>query len=139
MTEVGRAKIGRNDPCPCGSGKKFKRCHLPARIPTAAIVGAVERFEQTDAEARDLGAADIFVQYVLPVVFLGQKVWSLGDQLKISKNRIRPTESSSLKCLFISWVRNVVSADALRESLLDFDAAVANGNVTLMRLRLTFW
>ena len=20
-------KIGRNDPCPCGSGKKFKRCH----------------------------------------------------------------------------------------------------------------
>ncbi len=21
-------KIGRNDPCPCGSGKKFKRCHL---------------------------------------------------------------------------------------------------------------
>ena len=22
----GRKKIGRNDPCPCGSGKKFKRC-----------------------------------------------------------------------------------------------------------------
>ncbi len=21
------AKVGRNDPCPCGSGKKFKRCH----------------------------------------------------------------------------------------------------------------
>ena len=21
-------KIGRNDPCPCGSGKKFKKCHL---------------------------------------------------------------------------------------------------------------
>lgn len=21
-----RAKVGRNDPCPCGSGKKFKRC-----------------------------------------------------------------------------------------------------------------
>ena len=20
------AKVGRNDPCPCGSGKKFKRC-----------------------------------------------------------------------------------------------------------------
>jgi preprotein translocase subunit SecA len=23
----GQAKIGRNDPCPCGSGKKFKKCH----------------------------------------------------------------------------------------------------------------
>src|SRR5437868_1345488 len=22
------AKVGRNDPCPCGSGKKFKRCCL---------------------------------------------------------------------------------------------------------------
>lgn len=22
------AKIGRNDPCPCGSGKKYKQCHL---------------------------------------------------------------------------------------------------------------
>ncbi|MEY4206977.1 MAG: preprotein translocase subunit SecA [Pseudomonadota bacterium] len=23
----GMAKVGRNDPCPCGSGKKFKQCH----------------------------------------------------------------------------------------------------------------
>ena len=23
----GGPKIGRNDPCPCGSGKKFKKCH----------------------------------------------------------------------------------------------------------------
>lgn len=23
----GGAKIGRNDPCPCGSGKKYKKCH----------------------------------------------------------------------------------------------------------------
>ena len=21
------AKVGRNDPCPCGSGKKYKDCH----------------------------------------------------------------------------------------------------------------
>ena len=20
-------RVGRNDPCPCGSGKKFKHCH----------------------------------------------------------------------------------------------------------------
>ena len=23
----GGAKVGRNDPCPCGSGRKYKRCH----------------------------------------------------------------------------------------------------------------
>jgi preprotein translocase subunit SecA len=36
-------KVGRNDPCPCGSGKKFKKCHGadggPSR-PDAAPVGA---------------------------------------------------------------------------------------------------
>ena len=24
---MSKAKIGRNAPCPCGSGKKFKKCH----------------------------------------------------------------------------------------------------------------
>jgi uncharacterized protein YecA (UPF0149 family) len=23
---VGGGKVGRNDPCPCGSGKKYKKC-----------------------------------------------------------------------------------------------------------------
>ena len=26
VTRTGR-KVGRNEPCPCGSGKKFKQCH----------------------------------------------------------------------------------------------------------------
>ncbi|MGB9637593.1 MAG: SEC-C metal-binding domain-containing protein, partial [Microgenomates group bacterium] len=29
------AKIGRNDPCWCGSGKKWKKCHYPDPGPTA--------------------------------------------------------------------------------------------------------
>jgi preprotein translocase subunit SecA len=29
VTQVKRdaPKVGRNDPCPCGSGKKYKKCH----------------------------------------------------------------------------------------------------------------
>ena len=26
LKATGRTKIGKNDPCPCGSGKKFKKC-----------------------------------------------------------------------------------------------------------------
>ncbi|MGE4340901.1 MAG: SEC-C metal-binding domain-containing protein, partial [Pigmentiphaga sp.] len=26
-TSGGFARVGRNEPCPCGSGKKFKHCH----------------------------------------------------------------------------------------------------------------
>lgn len=29
LSDVDVDKIGRNDLCPCGSGKKFKKCHLP--------------------------------------------------------------------------------------------------------------
>jgi uncharacterized protein YecA (UPF0149 family) len=25
--------VGRNDPCPCGSGKKYKKCHLASEQP----------------------------------------------------------------------------------------------------------
>jgi hypothetical protein len=31
---IRREKIGRNDPCPCGSGKKYKKCH-GAPVPVA--------------------------------------------------------------------------------------------------------
>jgi tetratricopeptide (TPR) repeat protein len=30
------AKIGRNDPCPCGSGKKYKKCCEPRDVAAAA-------------------------------------------------------------------------------------------------------
>lgn len=31
LATTGRSKIGRNDPCPCGSGKKFKKCCYTGR------------------------------------------------------------------------------------------------------------
>ncbi len=40
MADKETKKVGRNDPCPCGSGKKYKRCHAgrsaPRPIPDAA-------------------------------------------------------------------------------------------------------
>lgn len=32
-------KIGRNDKCPCGSGKKYKKCHLNQPLPTNPNMG----------------------------------------------------------------------------------------------------
>jgi SEC-C motif len=50
-------KIGRNDPCHCGSGQKYKKCHLPtddaarsAELAAAAAVAA-EAQAKADAEA----------------------------------------------------------------------------------------
>ena len=32
-------KVGRNEPCPCGSGKKFKDCHGDSDEPVSHSVG----------------------------------------------------------------------------------------------------
>jgi hypothetical protein len=51
------SKIGRNDPCHCGSGQKYKKCHLPkddaaksAEL-AAAAAAAAEAQAKADAEA----------------------------------------------------------------------------------------
>ena len=33
------AQIGRNDPCPCGSGKKYKHCHEREGLPYLKKLG----------------------------------------------------------------------------------------------------
>ena len=43
-------KVGRNDPCPCGSGKKYKNCHL-RQLQAAGMAGADEDGEE-EHEAR---------------------------------------------------------------------------------------
>ncbi len=42
------AKVGRNEPCPCGSGRKYKHCHLgreddPVRRDLPPATGEVAR------------------------------------------------------------------------------------------------
>ena len=53
-------KIGRNDQCPCGSGKKYKHCHydkdLEARQASAAA--ALEEAEARAAEEKSEDAVD---------------------------------------------------------------------------------
>ena len=46
------AKIGRNDPCPCGSGQKYKRCCLP-RDEAAAAEHAAARAREVERSDRD--------------------------------------------------------------------------------------
>jgi preprotein translocase subunit SecA len=41
---IRKEKIGRNDPCPCGSGKKYKKCHgAPTAGPPASPTGTQSR------------------------------------------------------------------------------------------------
>ena len=62
-------KIGRNDPCPCGSGKKYKRCCLAAASPRgpytrearSAARAKLEAFcRRGEWEAIEMAAAETF-------------------------------------------------------------------------------
>ena len=55
-------KVGRNDPCPCGSGKKYKQCclKLPPKPKFKAVVLSGEkqaRKEMPDLLERTFGKA----------------------------------------------------------------------------------
>lgn len=50
---VMKSKIGRNDPCPCGSGKKYKKCCLPKEQQRSV---AVRRKDETDEFFEDVPA-----------------------------------------------------------------------------------
>ena len=63
------AKIGRNEPCPCGSGKKYKRCCLTKGVPAALgftpeerqrALGMLERFVEKELGQEDDAAYDSF-------------------------------------------------------------------------------
>ena len=45
------AKIGRNDPCPCGSGQKYKRCCLPRDEAAAAEARTRAQAAQSSAQS----------------------------------------------------------------------------------------
>jgi len=53
MALSARAKIGRNDPCPCGSGKKYKHCCLPGYAPSIDQVWT-RQHEQSDRLTREV-------------------------------------------------------------------------------------
>src|SRR5688500_14400528 len=41
------AKSGRNDPCPCGSGKKYKQCHEPIDLERAKEQRQIQHAQDT--------------------------------------------------------------------------------------------
>jgi hypothetical protein len=50
-------KVGRNDPCPCGSGKKFKKCHALEK--SSEVRGAIDAAALTPHDLAFLRMADL--------------------------------------------------------------------------------
>lgn len=83
------AKVGRNAPCPCGSGLKFKRCCLskpkgspPAvrSIPPEVLAEFRKREEKEAARQRKFGD----VRPVIHLNHMGQKIVAVGNRIYYS-------------------------------------------------------
>ncbi len=87
------AGIGRNDPCPCGSGKRFKQCHgavtgtgapLAAAAPSADVLVAralvAHQRGELDAAVGDYRAAlDLEPGHPHAMHYLGVSAYQCGD------------------------------------------------------------
>ena len=83
---TGAAPVRRNDPCPCGSGRRYKECHgrLTSDAPPApdALSRALQLHQQgriAEAQAiyRDVLARE--PHHAVATHYLGMAMWQLGD------------------------------------------------------------
>jgi len=72
------SKIGRNDPCPCGSGKKYKKCCLTTDIEQSAQNSPAAEVNQTIAKA-----------------FAGQQFESLDDMQVFAEHKAQQHNSTT--------------------------------------------
>src|SRR6266404_108419 len=63
-------KTGRNDPCPCGSGKKYKRCCLNLKTPVSRFISDPKLRMLREAEGKVVGLALSYARKVYGVDFL---------------------------------------------------------------------
>lgn len=78
------SKLGRNDPCWCGSGKKYKRCHLDADRATGEDNAALVHRDLLTEYLRSVraGAKDFAVRAMAPANAAHQRMLArIGDGL----------------------------------------------------------
>ncbi|MEQ8200729.1 MAG: SEC-C metal-binding domain-containing protein [Syntrophomonadaceae bacterium] len=90
-----RAKIGRNDPCPCGSGKKFKNCCLVLESMSPAGAAPFDRYNTLMASLK----MKLDQNYEAPI----RKVRKPMQErfLRLSCDRALPREQESV---FSDWL-----------------------------------
>jgi hypothetical protein len=65
-TELEDMKIGRNDLCPCGSGRKFKKCHLGKDIFTESHVSFVSKGQSAERFIQELAQQTFLTDWCYP-------------------------------------------------------------------------
>jgi hypothetical protein len=83
-------KVGRNDPCPCGSGKKFKKCCESKMISKRFMA---TKIDQTAISGKTPKLSSIFQKSVESPKKIERVVSVLGPQVKEKKEGVNSSPS----------------------------------------------
>lgn len=87
MTKLGTKKIGRNDPCPCGSGGKYKKCHgrfsvTPLDPMPEQIKAMIESHEAKEARRKSQQGHG---RPIISTEFQGYRITAVGNRIHYAK------------------------------------------------------
>lgn len=80
-------KVGRNDACPCGNGKKFKKCHGANTAPTFTVHRGPlpeeirKQFEALQAQETQRQQQQGLGKPIISALFHGYRFVAVGGQL----------------------------------------------------------
>jgi len=87
MKTRGKKKVGRNDPCPCGSGVKYKKCHGQLSVkPLGPLPGQIksimESYEAKEARRQSQQGQG---KPIISTEFQGYRFTAVGNRLHYAK------------------------------------------------------
>ncbi|MFO1432686.1 MAG: SEC-C metal-binding domain-containing protein [Candidatus Competibacteraceae bacterium] len=115
-------KIGRNDPCPCGSGKKYKKCCLGRETPAKAPRVGTERVRTHVTSPPDSRPTPLagMTPYVIAKLFEDSEVFAQMQRLEPEKARgfWTPRKVAALGTETILAQLRALAVDVSREDYL---------------------
>jgi hypothetical protein len=80
-------KVGRNDPCPCGSGKKFKKCCEKKMIGKKFVASKLETTPLKDRITQAGGLTSLFKNKVTSVISGERKKEVDDDKIEVKEEK----------------------------------------------------
>src|SRR5208282_1937343 len=128
MSLEAREKIGRNDACPCGSGKKYKHCCLPGYTPSIAHLWA-RQHEESERLTQEI------TEFALRK--FGEQIFEAWQDFNLS-DIPKPLEAESAeRQIFMPYFLFQWFPSARRTTALGKEGAVARGYMLEKSTHLT--
>jgi hypothetical protein len=138
MSETSANVTGRNEPCPCGSGKKYKRCHgvdaapkiTPPKVaPNAAAPAGIPGFDPSKVDPAAMAQMAQLVQrlpkgQIQKIQALMQKAMS-GKDVSVEAQELERSMPAEILQQMAAFAPGLLGAAGIDQAELEKEAAAA--------------